>query len=170
MDQTFWKMGRCCIFGRYQGCIARFNRRIQSEFESIQNAIEIAKEYGILTFEAMVSGYLGAVRFWYGNWDEAITACHNCLDISQRIGNPLPMAWAIVFKGAALFNSGKAEDGLGAVAEAIRILSATNSVLAMRFLHAKLAEYLAISGDWEQAQIMDERASVRVGWVRGGAK
>ncbi len=115
----------------------------------------------------MASGYLGAVRFWYGNWDEAVTACDNCLDISKRIGNPLPVAWATGFKGAALFNSGNPADGLGAVQEAIRIISATSSVLVMRFWCAKLAEYLAISGDWKQAQIMDEKAS---GYGRLGQK
>ncbi len=157
--RPFGKWDDVVYSGGIKGVLLGLTGKFSQSIASIQNAIEIAKEYDILTFEAMVSGYLGAVRFWYGNWDEAITACDNCLDISKRIGNPLPMAWATVFKGAALFNSGKPAVGLGAVQEAIRILSATNSVLAMRFLCGKLAEYLAISGDWEQAQIMDERAS-----------
>ena len=50
-------------------------------------------------------------------------------------------------------------DGLEAMQETIRIVNETNSILAMRFVYAKLAEYLAISGDWEQAQLMDEKAS-----------
>lgn len=159
-DEVVYSAG---IKGVLLGLTGKFNQSVAS----LQNAIEIAKEYDILTFEAMASGWLGAVHFWYGNWDEAIAACDNCLDISNRIGNPLPVAWATVFKGSTLFNSGKPADGLGAVKEAIRILSETNSVLAIRFLYAKLAEYLAISGDWEQAQAMDERAS---GYDRSGQK
>ena len=151
------------IRGLLLGLTGKFNQSITT----IQNAIAIAKEHGILTFEAMASGYLGAVRCWYGNWEEAVAACDNCLDISKRIGNPLPVAWATGFKGAALFNSGKISDGLSAVQKAIRIIHTSESVLVLRYWYAKLAEYLAISGDWQQAQIMDERAS---GYGRLGQK
>jgi len=155
----FGKWDDIVYSGAIRGLLLGLTGRFSQSVAAIKNAIEIAKEHDILTFEAMAFGYLGAVQFWYGNWNEAVAACANCLDISRRIGNPLPVSWATAFKGAALFNSGKLLEGLGAMQEAIRILSTTDSVLAMRFLCGMLAEHLAISGDWEQAQIMEKKAS-----------
>jgi class 3 adenylate cyclase/tetratricopeptide (TPR) repeat protein len=157
--RPFGKWDDVVYSGAIRGLLLGLTGNFSRSVTAIRDAIETAKKHDILTFEGMAFGYLGALHFWYGNWHEAVAGCTNCLDISRRIGNPLPMAWATAFKGAALFNSGKLLEGLGTMQEAIRILSTTDSVLAMRFLCGMQAEHLAISGDWEQAQIMEKKAS-----------
>jgi class 3 adenylate cyclase/tetratricopeptide (TPR) repeat protein len=142
------------ILGLMLGLTGDFRKSI----ETIEKAIEIAKDHGILTFEAMAFGYLGSVQFWYGNWREAIDDCSNCIETSKKLDNSLPISWASLFKGAALFNSGRQDKGLRLMREAIQILTSTDSVLALRFLFSLFAECLAVHGDNLEAESVNQKA------------
>jgi tetratricopeptide (TPR) repeat protein len=140
------------------GLIFGLTGKFKKSKKTIENAIAVAKKHEILTFEAMAYGYLGTVHFLYGHWQNAIINCSTCIDISKKLGNPLPIAWSTFFKGTAKFNDGKEEMGLKLMREAIHILAETDSVLAMRFLYSLLAEYLAIYGDYTEAESMHQKA------------
>jgi len=140
------------------GLIYGLTGKFQKSKKTIENAIEVAKKHEILTFEAMAYGYLGTIHFLYGHWQDAIINCSTCINISEKLGNPLPIAWSTFFKGAAKFNDGQEEMGLKLMREAIHILAATDSVLALRFLYSLLAEYLAINGDFIEAESMHREA------------
>jgi class 3 adenylate cyclase len=142
------------ILGLMLGLTGDFRRSI----EMIENAIELAKEHGILTFEAMAFGYLGSVQFWYGNWQESIDSCSMCIEISKKLDNFLPVGWASLFKGAAIFNSGSQDKGLRFLREAIQIAARTDSVLAMPFFYSLFAECLAVHGDHSEAVSMNQKA------------
>jgi predicted ATPase len=142
------------ILGVMFGLTGDFRKSI----ETIEEAIAVAKDHGILTFEAMSFGYLGSVQFWYGNWQEAIDSCSKCIEISKKLDNSLPISWGSLFKGAAIFNSGRQDKGLRLIREAIQILTATDSVLALRFFYSLFAECLAIHGDAHEAKSVNQMA------------
>ena len=114
--------------------------------------------HGILTFEAMAFGYLGSVQFWYGNWQEAIANCSMYIEISKRLDNSLPVIWASLFKGAAIFFSKSQDNGLRLMREAIQMLERTDSVLALRFFYSLFAECLAVHGDDLEAKSVIQKA------------
>jgi len=130
----------------------------KKSIETIEEAIEIAKDHGILTFEAMVFGYLGSVHFWYGNWQKAIDSCSRCTEISTRLDNSLPISWSSLFKGAAIFFSGRQDKGLSLMRAAIQIISKTDSVIALRFFFSLFAECLAVHGDNLEAESANQKA------------
>jgi tetratricopeptide (TPR) repeat protein len=130
----------------------------RKSIETIERAIELAKEHGILTFEAMAFGYLGSVQFWYGNWQEAIANCSMCIGISKRLDNSLPIIWASFFKGAAIFYSESQDKGLRFMREAIQMLVRTDSVLALRFFYSLFAECLAVHGGDLEAESVIQKA------------
>ncbi len=142
------------ILGLMLGLTGNFRKSI----ETIESAIELAKEHGILTFEAMAFGYLGSVQFWYGNWQEAIANCSMCIGISKRLDNSLPIIWASLFKGAAIFYSESQDKGLRFMREAIQMLVRTDSVLALRFFYSLFAECLAIHGGDLEAESVIQKA------------
>jgi tetratricopeptide (TPR) repeat protein len=63
-----------------------------------------------------------------------------------------------LFKGAALFNSGRQDKGLRLIRGAIQILTRTDSVLALPFFYALFAECLAIHGDHSEATSLNQKA------------
>ena len=142
------------MLGLMLGLTGNFRKSI----ETIESAIELAKEHGILTFEAMAFGYLGSVQFWYGNWQEAIANCSMCIRISKRLDNSLPIIWASLFKGAAIFYSGSQDKGLRLMREAIQMLVRTDSVIALRFFYSLFAECLAVHGDNLEAESLIQKA------------
>jgi len=142
------------FLGLMLGLTGNFGKSI----EKIEEAIELAKNHGILTSEAMAFGYLGSVQFWYGNWQESIDNCSMCIEISKKLDNPLPTSWASLFKGAAIFNSGKQDKGLRLMREAIQIIASTDSVLALRFFYSLYAECLAVHGDNLEAESVNQKA------------
>jgi class 3 adenylate cyclase/tetratricopeptide (TPR) repeat protein len=142
------------ILGLMLGLTGDFRKSIQT----IEEAIELAKDHGILTFEAMVFGYLGSVQFWYGKWQEAIDSCSRCAEISKRLDNSLPISWSSLFKGAAIFNSGRQDKGLRLMREAIHIIAKTDSVIALRFFFSLFAECLAVHGDNLEAESVNQKA------------
>ena len=142
------------ILGLMLGLTGDFRKSI----ETIEKAIALAKNHGILTFEAMAFGYLGSVQFWYGNWQEAIDDCSMCIEISKKLDNSLPISWASLFKGAALFNSGRQDKGLKLIRESIHILTRTDSVLALPFFYSLYAECLAVHGDYAEALSVNQKA------------
>jgi tetratricopeptide (TPR) repeat protein len=142
------------ILGLLLGLTGDFRKSIIT----IEKAIGIVKGHGILTFEAMAFGYLGTVQFWYGNWQEAIDDCSKCIETSKKLDNSLPISWASLFKGAALFNSGRQDKGLRLIREAIQILTRTDSVLALPFFYALFAECLSIHGDHSEATSLNQKA------------
>ena len=156
--KPFWKYDEIVyssgLLGLMYGLTGKFNK----SRKTIENAIEVGKNHGILTFEAMAFGYLGTVQFFYGHWHEAIINCSTCIDISKKLGNSLAIAWSSLFKGAAKFNYGKKEKGLKLMREAIQFITATDSVLGLRFFYSLLAEYLAVNGDYIEAELMNQKA------------
>jgi len=132
--------------------------KFRESIATIESAIKLAKEHGILTFEAMAFGYLGSVQFWYGNWQEAIADCSRCIEISQRLDNSLPVIWASLFKGATIFYSESQDEGLRLMRETIQILAESDSVLALRFFYSLFAECLAVRGDDEEAELVNQKA------------
>ena len=156
--EPFWKYDEIVYSSALLGLIYGLTGKFNKSRKTIENAIEVAKNQGILTFEAMAFGYLGTVQFFYGHWHEAIINCSTCIDISKKLGNPLPIAWSSLFKGAAKFNYGKEEKGLKLMREAIQTITATDSVLALRFFYSLFAEYLAVNGDYIEAESMNKKA------------
>jgi hypothetical protein len=106
----------------------------------------------------MAFGYLGAVQFWHGNWKAAINNCNQCIAVSRRLDNPLPIIWATLFRGAALFNLGDRERGLAVMGRSIEIMAGTDSVLALRFFYALYAECLAVNGNYQKAELNNRKA------------
>jgi tetratricopeptide (TPR) repeat protein len=106
----------------------------------------------------MAYGYLGTIHFLYGQLQETIDYCSTCVDISKKLGNPLPIAWSSFFKGAANFNFGKEEHGIKLMRDGIQFLKSTDSVLALRYFYSLLAECLAIKGDCVEAESMNQKA------------
>jgi len=90
--------------------------------------------------------------------EKTITYCSTCVDISKKLGNPLPTAWSSFFKGAAKFYSGKEEQGLKLMRDGIKFLTSTDSVLALRYFYSLLAECLAIKSDSVEAESMNQKA------------
>ncbi|NIM96707.1 MAG: hypothetical protein GTO24_01080, partial [candidate division Zixibacteria bacterium] len=142
------------IFGLMLGLTGNFKKSLNT----IRHAIDVAKDHGVLTFEAMTLGYLGTVQFWYGHWHEAVSNCSKCIDISNRLGNPLPMSWASLFKGAATYNLGDQQKGLSLMREGIHIITKTDSVLALRYYYSLLAEFLALSGNCTESRSVVQNA------------
>jgi tetratricopeptide (TPR) repeat protein len=106
----------------------------------------------------MAFGYLGSVKYWYGNWQESIDSCSMCIEISKKLDNFMPVSWASLFKGAAIFNSGSQDKGLKFIRGAIQIAARTDSVLAMPFFYSLFAECLAIHGDHSEAVSVNQKA------------
>ncbi len=156
--KPFLKYDDIVYSGAFLGLIYGLTGQFDKSKKAIENAIEIAKKHKILIFEAMAYGYLGTVYFLYGHWQNTITHCSTCVDISKKLGNPLPIAWSSFFEGAAKFNSGKEEQGLKLMRDGIQFLSATDSVLALRYFCSLLAECLAIKGDSVEAESMNQKA------------
>jgi len=140
------------------GLMLGLSGNFRKSIETIERAIELAKEHGILTYEAMAFGYLGSVQFWYGNWQEAIANCSMCIGISKRLDNSLKIIWASLFKGAAIFYSGSQDKGLRLMRDAIQMLVRTDSVVALRFFYSLFAECLAVHGDNLEAESVIQKA------------
>jgi class 3 adenylate cyclase/tetratricopeptide (TPR) repeat protein len=156
--KPFWKYDDIVYSGAFLGLIYGLTGQFDKSKKAIENAIEVAKKHEILIFEAMAYGYLGTVYFLYGQLQETINYCSTCVDISKKLGNPLPTAWSSFFKGAANFNSGKKEQGLKLMRDGIQFLKSTDSVLALRYFYSLLAECLAIKGDSVEAESMNQKA------------
>jgi class 3 adenylate cyclase/tetratricopeptide (TPR) repeat protein len=140
------------------GLMLGLTGNLKTSIATIERAIELAKKHGILTFEAMALGYLGSVHFWYGNWQETIANCSMCIRISKRLDNSLPIIWASLFKGAAIFYLEGQDKGLRLMREAIQMLVRTDSVLALRFFCSLFAECLAVHGDDLEAESVIQKA------------
>ena len=156
--KPFWKYDDIVYSGAFLGLIYGYTGQFDKSKKTIKNAIEVARKHEILIFEAMAYGYLGTVHFLYGQLKETINYCTTCVDISKKLGNPLPTAWSSFFKGAANFNSGKEEQGLKLMRDGIQFLKSTDSVLALRYFYSLLAECLAIKGDSVEAESMNQKA------------
>ena len=156
--KPFWKYDDIVYSSALLGLIYGLTGKYNKSKKVIENAIEAAKKHKILTFEAMAYGYLGTVHFFYGQWQDAIINCSTCIDISKKLGNPLPIAWSSFFKGAAKFNYGNEEQGLKLMRDGIQFLTATDSVLALRYFYSLLAEYLANYGNSVEAESMNQKA------------
>jgi len=142
------------ILGLLLGLTGNFSDGITS----IEKAIEIAKKYEIVTFEAMAFGYLGSIYYWHGHWNTAIDNCSTCIEKSKRLGNALPIIWAKIFKGAAMAESGKPDAGLALMRNGIQIMTATDSVLALRYFYSLFAESLTLNGDIQEAESVNQKA------------
>ena len=151
LDEVVYSIG---IKGLLQGLTGKLKESINT----IESAIAIAKDNQIFTFEAMAFGYLGTIHFFYGNWGEAIEKCSSCIEISKRLGNLLPMAWASVFMGAAIYRSGKEVEGLHVMRNACTTVIETDSVLALRYFYSLYAEFLALHGDFDEAESINQKA------------
>jgi class 3 adenylate cyclase/tetratricopeptide (TPR) repeat protein len=156
--KPYWKYDDIVYSGAFLGLIYGITGQFDNSKKAIENAIEVAKKHEILIFEAMAYGYLGTIHFLYGQLQETIDYCSTCVDISKKLGNPLPIAWSSFFKGAANFNFGKEEHGLKLMREGIEFLKSTDSVLALRYFYSLLAECLAIKGDSIEAESMNQKA------------
>ena len=142
------------ILGLMLGITGKYCRSL----ETIARAIRIARKFVIPTFEAMAYGYLGAIQYWYGNWDATINNCNTCIDVSKKLGNSLPIIWATFFKGAALFDSGAQEQGLTVMRRATEMMAAMDSVLALRFFYSLYGEKLALNGNYRAAESVNRKA------------
>jgi len=156
--KPFWKYDDVVYSGAFLGLIYGIIGQFDSSKKAIENAIEVAKKHEILIFEAMAYGYLGTTHFLYGQLHETIDYCSTCVDISKKLGNPLPTAWSSFFEGAAYFNFGKEEHGIMLMRDGIQFLKSTDSVLALRYFYSLLAECLAIKGDCVEAESMNQKA------------
>jgi class 3 adenylate cyclase/tetratricopeptide (TPR) repeat protein len=140
------------------GILAGLTGNLKFSLKAIATAIRTARKREIRTFEAMAFGYLGSIHYWYGNWRASINNCRKCIEISKKLGNSLPIIWATLFNGAALFDSGEQEDGLAIMDQSIEKLRNMDSVLALRFFNSLYAEKLAIRGNYKKAQSINQRA------------
>jgi class 3 adenylate cyclase/tetratricopeptide (TPR) repeat protein len=140
------------------GLLLGLTGNLRKSIEKLEETIELAKDHGILTFEAMAFGYLGSVQFWYGQWQEAIDNCSMCIEISKKLDNSLPINWASLFKGAAIFNSGRQDEGLRLMRKAIQILERTDSILGQRHNYSLYAECLAVRGENLEAESANQKA------------
>jgi class 3 adenylate cyclase/tetratricopeptide (TPR) repeat protein len=140
------------------GLLTGLTGKYKSGVNAITRAIKVARNHEIRTFEAMAFGYLGAMQFWYGNWNTSIHNCTACIDISQKLNNPLPVIWGTFFKGAALFNSGEQEAGLTGMGQSIDMITRMDSVLALRYLYSLFAENLAVYGNYQEAESTNNKA------------
>ena len=150
-DDVVYSMG---MLGLLLGLTGEYKKSIKT----LSKAIKDAQKHEIPTFEAMTFGYLGAIQFWYGNWNAAINNCRRCIDISKKLNNELPIIWGTFFNGAALFNLDKQEDGLKIMGQSIQMIESMDSVLALRFLYSLLAENLAVCGRFDEARSANEKA------------
>ncbi|BBO68959.1 hypothetical protein DSCA_28890 [Desulfosarcina alkanivorans] len=125
---------------------------------TLAKAIRIARKREVPTFEAMAFGYLGTVLFWYGNWTASINNCRQCIGLSRKLDNALPIIWGTFFKGAALFNSGRQPEGLTVMGQSIDMMANVDSVLAMRFFYALFAENLALHRKYRRAETINKKA------------
>ena len=81
-----------------------------------------------------------------------------CIEISKKLDNSLPIIWSSLFKGAAIFNSGRQDEGLRLMRKAIQIIERTDSVLGLRFTYSLYAECLAVRGDNLEAESANQKA------------
>ncbi|MFO7716870.1 AAA family ATPase [Desulfosarcina sp.] len=141
------------------GLMLGLTGKYQASLKTIARAIRIARKYVIPTFEAMAFGYLGAIQYWYGNWNAAMNNCSKCTDLSKKLGNSLPIIWATLFKGAALFNSGMQEQGLAVMGRSIEMMAGLDSVLALRYFYSLYGENLAVNGRFREAESANRKAA-----------
>lgn len=140
------------------GLMTGITGNYKNSLKTIAKAIRIAHEHEIPTFEAMAFGYLGTIQYYYGNWNATINNCNKCIEVSRKLGNSLPIIWAIFFKGAALFNSGEQKAGLTAISRSIEMITGLDSVLALRFFYSLYGENLAVHGNYREAESANRKA------------
>jgi class 3 adenylate cyclase/tetratricopeptide (TPR) repeat protein len=134
-------------------CIKAFTGKFTEAETLFADALLLARRYNDRTNEALVLQQLSYARCLRGDWQPAIEAASNCLDISKRGGLPVLAAFAAIFHGYASWMQGERETGYNIMVQAIQNYQNTGFQLAASLCHGWCAEIFALHGDLTRAQI-----------------
>jgi class 3 adenylate cyclase/tetratricopeptide (TPR) repeat protein len=134
-------------------CIHAFIGEFTKSEDLFADALLLARQYKDQTNEALVLQQLSYARCLRGNWDGAIEAATNCLDIAKKCGLPVLVAFAEIFHAYARWMQGEREAGHKDIVQAILSYQNTGYRLAGSLVHGWCAEICALQGDLARAQI-----------------
>ena len=134
-----------------------------------ENALEISKEIGNKSREAMSHVYFSKLYDDHGDWSAAIEHGGTAIDIARSIGDVFTAGSGMVLKGYATFMSGEREGGIGLVQAGCQTVEAIESHMVLSRFYAWLAEIHALAGAPEAARSVAGK-SLRLGKFgeRGG--
>jgi class 3 adenylate cyclase/tetratricopeptide (TPR) repeat protein len=133
-------------------CIRAFVGEFTKSEDHFGEALSLARQYKDQTNEALVLQQLSYARCLRGNWDGAIAAAANCLDIAKKGGLPVLVAFAEIFHAYARWMQGEREAGHKDIVQAILGYQNTGYRLAGSLVHGWCAEICALQGDLARAQ------------------
>jgi class 3 adenylate cyclase/tetratricopeptide (TPR) repeat protein len=134
-------------------CIHAFIGEFTKSEDLFADALLLARQYKDQTNEALVLQQLSYARCLRGNWDGAIEAATNCLDIAKKCGLPVLVAFAEIFHAYARWMQGEREAGHRDIVQAILGYQNTGYRLAGSLVHGWCAEICALQGDMARAQV-----------------
>jgi len=134
-------------------CIHAFVGEFAKAEELFAEALLQARQHKDQTNEALVLQQLSYARCLRGNWDGAIEAATNCLDIAKKGGLPVLVAFAEIFHAYARYMQGEHEAGHKDIVQAILGYQNTGYRLAGSLVHGWCAEICAQQGDLTRAQV-----------------
>ena len=134
-------------------------------------SLEIFQEYGDLLDVASVSVNLGALRYWNGEWAEALDYYERGREAAMETGNMLEAAGAAANIGEVLVNQGRYRDAEDPLRAARREYSASGFTEGVGFVDLLIGRMYGIDGriiesiDWleraiEELTALDLRGSI----------
>ncbi|HEY7663733.1 MAG TPA: AAA family ATPase [Xanthobacteraceae bacterium] len=136
-----------------RACLHAFVGEFAKAEDLFAEALFLARQYKDQTNEALVLQQLSYARCLRGNWEEAIEAAENCLDVARKCGLPVLVAFAEIFHAYARWMRGEREAGHKDIVQAILGYQNTGYRLARSLVHGWCAEVCALQGDLTRAQV-----------------
>ena len=118
----------------------------------LREALELGEAEDDTAIRAMASTNLGVVHTLASRWDEAVKWFQRGRDLCLQTGNYLEAAFVATNLGEILVNQQRDKEAEGVLAEALRVMQASDFDEGMATIEIQLARLQILRGDFEQAE------------------